>query len=353
MLLANQIEDSINNLDPSVVNDAFHLPTFINRFVLPNRELPGTLQDFNNDFISGFTRKFDFGSIIIKQLNESNSYSFIKHYRKGDSQHLIFRLFADDGLNYHDYELIEMNNQTKIVDVYIYMTGENFSDTLKRLYLSTLFDHRKNSSIDAVNEEYIYALALIKEIRNFLNKKKLYEAIKLFNGIPLRFKKEKMFQIMSIQIAKNLDDEEYMKSIEDYQTLFPQDPSLFLISLDGYFLKGQYVKALQALDQLDEHVGKDPILNLYRGNIYFTIGDATSAISCFRQVTIDVPEFELGHLGLLNSLVEGYRYNEALEILDVLLQRFRFKLLDLIKLINEFPEFKNSPHFVEWLERWT
>ena len=69
----------------------------------------------------------------------------------------------------------------------------------------------------------------------------------------------------------------YRRAVEAFQTTFPKADNLPLLLMDYHFLKQDYPKTAKAVDQLDQQVGGDPYLNLFRANIAIGQNDAEAA----------------------------------------------------------------------------
>ena len=345
MKFAYQIEQSISKNDPGFINQAFDLNAIINNVTVSST--PGTkdLMSFNFYFAKGFVNNFDYGSQIVEQLQKGDSYSFLRRYKKDGQHHIIFRLFAESGLNYHDYTLALQNDEIKIVDVYFYITGEKYTETLERLYLTALFHNFRNENFSILDKEYISSLMVIKHVRALVSHGRHLEAQQLFEDIPPHIRQEKFFQIMYIQLAKYLCDEAYLDAIDRFREEYPYDPSLYLIALDGFFIKKKYEKALLAIDELDNFVGGDPILNLYRGNVHHTMNDYPTSLQYYNELTTSMPTFEMGYLGLFSNHIELKEYESATRVLRTLMKGFRYRWKDIDDLVAGFVSYNNSHEY--------
>src|SRR5579872_6280320 len=47
------------------------------------------------------------GSKVIRAMGSDGTYQLIKQYEKDGRQHILFRLYGSEGVNYHDYELVK------------------------------------------------------------------------------------------------------------------------------------------------------------------------------------------------------------------------------------------------------
>ena len=71
-------------------------------------------------------------------------------------------------------------------------------------------------------------------------------------------------------LEKDQDAEDvYTKAVDDYRGAHPKAANLELMLIDYYFFKEEFQKVLEVVDKLDQRVGGDPYLNLYRANSHF------------------------------------------------------------------------------------
>jgi predicted Zn-dependent protease len=74
-----------------------------------------------------------------------------------------------------------------------------------------------------------------------------------------------------------LGEAQYQSAIDALRRAYPNDASLDLMLLDGYFMKKRYDEALQAVDRIDRSLGGDPYLDVMRANMLLAKGDVDGA----------------------------------------------------------------------------
>ena len=101
-------------------------------------------------------------------------------------------------------------------------------------------------------------------------------------------------------IASGLDnDEKYEAAINEYTTLYPNEPNMYLLLLDGYIIKKEYDKALYSVNEMDKMINKDPFLDYYRYLIYNMQDDSIHARSSIEMLMKNMPGFEDGMLEII------------------------------------------------------
>ena len=125
--LAHRIEYSAANHDYSVLNNIFDEKELSRRIsgeaglFMSKTLIKGAIKGLQQD---------QYGKTVLDAMGKEGSYELIKQYEKDKKQHILFRLSGDNGMNYHDYELVKRDDAIKAADVFIYMTGENISKTI-------------------------------------------------------------------------------------------------------------------------------------------------------------------------------------------------------------------------------
>ncbi|WP_315816696.1 hypothetical protein [Paraflavitalea speifideaquila] len=148
----------------------------------------------------------------------------------------------------------------KISDAFIYMTGETLSATLAQSALMM------TENYDNLTEKDKDRLKNIKRIRQLINQEEYTKAQSLYKELPATLRQSKLFQLMHVQIASGLGNDEYLKAMVGYQQAFPNAPNMYLLMIDAYILKEEHANALESVNQLDSLINKDPFLDYYRGS---------------------------------------------------------------------------------------
>jgi hypothetical protein len=299
---AKNIENDIKHKNGTSMDNSIDVAAFCDEIIKAGAtEKKATLEAG----IKEAWKKKSLSKEIISSMGDGGSYRFISQYQKDGHQHVLFRLYGNDGLNYHDYELIKYGNKVSAKDMFIYMTGENLSTTMAQLYKTA----QEEASINTKSNINDYAKT-INNLRKLFRQQEYKEAEKLYDNLPIALRNEKAVQILHLQITSKLDNDKYLAALDQYQQLFKNDPSSQLILLDGYFIKGQYEKALVVIDELDKMV-QDPFLDYFRALLYTQQKDDKTAIAYLEKLYKNVPDFENGALELLANYVESGQYEEA------------------------------------------
>ena len=268
------------------------------------------------------------GQQIISSIGQYGSYEFVKQYEKDNRQHLIYRLYGDGSLNYHDYELGKFKGKVYISDMFIYISGEDFSETLVSLVGSISENDADNLDIKA-----------LRKMKLFLTQANYVEAKKVYDGLPTVLKDQRALQVMHLIICSGLDQEVYMSAINRFKELFPNEPRMYLMMIDASMLQKDYAAALEYINKTDSVINKDPFLDYYRGLLYRVMDDSENALSHFEAVSKNMPHFADGALALIEQNIKNGNFDKARELVTSYRNKKKFNQESLTLMLSNYPDF--------------
>lgn len=331
---AFDLQESINNKNAELFRKSFDMEAFLGKALVLSYSSK-ELTDYKREFSQGLSSSFNLGQSIIDNLGEVGFYSFLKYYTKNDEHHLLFRIYTDGGgINYHDFEVKRVRRAVKIIDCYVFMAGENMSESVRRAYTSAFNDV---STLDVAPLESVSkAYAIGTQTRKLMQEKEFKKAQMLFNTIDSVNRKQKSLQLLHIQLSSALEEEVYVNAINEYEGLFPNDPSLNLVSIDGYFFKKNYSAVLDNIKKLEQQLPiKDPLLNLLRANCYYAMQKYDSAAMHFDFLVNDFAGYETFYWSSTESHYLAGHIEQALNVLDLIVEQLGYTKDDINLLLDE------------------
>lgn len=319
---AREMEGSIKKGDGDFIDNSFDRPAFLERMKLPdNAEAKG--------YGKGIMQKLNVGKTISNSMSDQDNFTFIKHYVKEGKHHLIFRLYSpvQSTLNYHDYELLKADNKCKIADVYVYLSGENLSETMGNLYHS-IFSKNGDAS-----QQSLEGITDLKEVRALIQRGKNAEAKKMYDDLPGYLKKSKAVLLLNVLICSGLSNDDYSEAIRLFGEKFPNEPNMNLMMVDGYFLQKDYVKMLGAVNSLDSQINKDPLLDFYRYLSYNLLEDEASAKKYLTRLLQNMPDFQKGYQEMIAVELSARHKKEADSLIKIYRTKTRFNQEELDNII--------------------
>lgn len=343
---ASNIQESIENNNPNYINKSFDVDDFLLKIMKENADPDDT--SFNKGFEEGFKNNFDLGEMIVDGIKHNGRYTFLKTYKRDNNDYILFRVFSNNGINYHEFEVKQIQDKYKITDVFLFLSGEKLSETIARVYNSFRL---LNSHFGKDSLSYLQSISELGNIKSIASKGKYSKAFRKWQKLPPQLKSDKMFLITGIQIACYLDNETYLKNFNQFVTRFPENSGKYLIPLDGLVMHKNYSMAMACIDSLDKRLNYDPMLNYLRGNMLYEMGHHTEAATMMCKLIDSIPDFEIGYYSLLGLYVKDKNYTEATQILDKIVLTFNYYKDDLANILKDYPEFINSKEYQAWLNQ--
>jgi hypothetical protein len=348
------IETAVHQSDADAFNSKLNKNKFFDRVLVDYSSL-----DREDPFIKGYLIGMEralksFPNEIITDVENGAYYDFIKYHYDSEAQtyYALFRLYSpESGMNYHDYRIIKNNGELQFSDMYIYLSGEHFTNTIGRLMQYTI---PENSPVE--NQEKSKNSESKDLFRAILyNKSGDYKkAYKIMDGLKSELSKEKFLLIFKILIAGQIDEAKYLKSLEDLISTFPDDPTIALNRAEYHIYKEEYIEAIQVINQLQNET-EDDFLNFMKAGVAFEDENYDLALNLYTYTIENYPDFFEGQVGYLSTLVLMKNYTETTRYLDTLLAEGYDKqgLIDYIEEEDENGEnilngYVKSKHFSDW-----
>lgn len=305
---AKNLESSVGIRSGKAFDNFFEEDVFIDRI----SDLTGS--ESKKDIISGARaaiQNADLGKEIIISMGKDGTYEFVKHYEKDSRHHIIFRLFGEGGLNYHDIELVKTKNTIRAADIYVLITGENFSKTIADLLVSMegLYSKSGKNSISKHSAD-------MKKFKQLIQQRSFSEAKKIFHQLPSELRDSKPFRLMYLSVLSETDMKAYQEELNSFEKDFSNDASAQLSLIDGFIVKGEFEKAQRAINIVDSTIKGDPFLHYYRALLYNQMDDIEKNIEHLEILHREMPHFGDGVLELVASYAETNQIEKARKLMD-------------------------------------
>ena len=325
------IEKSFEEKDPTLFNDIFDVNAFTEKLTEVGQ---GKIDKAQLRSIPDNLRKRKLGSEILELNGADGTYQLVKHYEKDNKQHLLFRMFGDGGLNYHDIELTRTGDKIKAADIFVYMSGETFTKSVS----DVLINMGKYYN-DKPGEEKTSTRSIIR-MKKLMNEGNYESAKAEYDSLPLVLQDQKSFQLMNLMIVSEIDNELYTAAMDRFNETFPNEPNMALMMIDNHFLKNDYKAALKDVDQLDAIVNKDPFLDFYRGNIYSYMKDTINAKKYYERVIKNLPNMPDAYIELITLYIENKQEEKAGKLVQQYKSNKKFNQENLETIQFLYPDFK-------------
>ncbi len=247
--------------------------------------------------------------------SDSNGLHFLRVHKRDGKEVLLYRSIVDESLNYIEFHAGKSaDGRIKVDNIYIYMTGQTLVETLAQMIDVLIGNDSVVKALEDINEQIASDPAA---------------ALRILEALPKKALKAKPMQLLKIQAASSLDDATYEAAITEYEKLYPNDPSLNLVSLDGLIMRKNYQDALKALDKLETSLGGDSYLNDVRIGLLLEEGkDLERATTLAEEALKAAPESEDAHYLLLGVHVTNRNFAGAVATMRLMGERFELVFED-------------------------
>jgi hypothetical protein len=288
---------------------------------------PGNLESFKKSFVPSF---FDgrFGRQLMVSIRNGD-YRLVREYDEKGTKHLVFRMFGDGGLNYHDFKLVRVGDSIKAGDLYTYSFDQWISGQIARL-----------SDVVGNSNTFTDDIGAIQKMTAQLNRQDYSGVKQTYDQLEKKYQQNKFIQTIYIQACHHLDLALYEKELTAYSHNFPDATSCYLQLLDLYYSKKEYDLALVDIDKLDKAVGGDPFLDYYRGNVYTLMNRSADAIACYEKVYRYDPTLKANVLKLVSAYAAANQPDKAKKIIAAYMQTPGYRIGDLNTFYDDYPDLR-------------
>jgi len=323
------LETAANNGDVYPIDHFLYPDSLLENIRQKSRFLkdPGNLDAFRSSFLPSFFNG-KFGRQLEANIHDGN-YRLMREYDDKGAKHIVFRLFGDGGLNYHDFTLVRVGDSIKAGDLYTYTTDESIASQIARL--SDMLGQSSNFEGDA---------AVIQRMTAALNKQDYAGIKQTYDQLDNKYKQNKIIRMLYIQACHHIDLDLYEKALTAYSVSFPDATSCYLLMIDLYYLRKDYEKELAVIDKLDKVVGGDPVLDVFRGNVYSLMHKLAEALTCYENVYRYDPTLKINVLKLIGGYAAAGQKDKAKNIIAAYMQTSAYHTGDLNTVYDQYPELK-------------
>jgi hypothetical protein len=267
----------------------------------------------------------------------TQSYVYLRTRNVNGQIRPLLRLAGDNGVTYHELELDKHTDGTiRIVDIYLYSTGELMSELLGTALEGAVKDS---------------AMLAIGDVRLKLNAGQPKEAHAKLHQLPEHVRRMRVVMLLDVFVSGMLDDDiEYARAIDAFEKAYPNDGALDLIQIDQYFMKKKFDKVLAMIDRLDKRLGGDPYLDVQRASALLEAGRKIEAVAAAKRATEREPTLQQAWWGLLTAQAAADDTTGALATLTVLRDRFKVVIdADALHADARFETLVESKQFKAWI----
>jgi tetratricopeptide (TPR) repeat protein len=168
-----------------------------------------------------------------------------------------------------------VKDSLKAADIYSYQLGESYA----RLFSYVIPD--TDTTVDHSTLTSGGKFGTIFE--DALSQKNYSMARSAFEKFDDEAQNGKHFSLQYMLACEHLSEKLFRKSVDHYISLFPEEPTPYLLMMKEYVNTKNYRDYSRAIDKLDTLVHIDPFLNYLRGNVIMKLHDLRAALHFYQE----------------------------------------------------------------------
>jgi len=317
----------------------------------------GASEKFISDVVQGLRRSLVSGAGLARPLIQNSksggTFDFLRTRVSHGDQVVLCRMIGPEnqGVNYFEFTAKRFPDQKiRAANVYVFMSGEFFTDTLRRMILPIAASESR-TFVDKLltrEQDYVRDFPKLQPIANAMQQGKPQDAVRLLKELRPETKKQKFVLLLQIQATQEGDEKDYVATLEEFRKLFPDDPAIDLLSIDYYTLKKDFGRVKRCMDRLDNSVGGDPYLSYLQAAMAEERGDRVEARRLAKEAVNKEPPFKTAYFYLVGLSLQDKNHDETLAGLKRLHESFGTTFKDLTQ-VPDYADFVKSPQYQEWL----
>jgi len=346
---AKHLEAGIARRDPASFDDVMDIDALGKIVTSGIAAGPG----FAGGFITGLKGRSgqSYGRDIIRGTSDGGTYRFLRLVTEEGRSLPLFRMQGPSGLNYHKLYIARRATDGKLAisDFHVAISGETFSQTLRRMYMPLAIDSAgEKRSPEAV--ELLRSLEMTAAMNKARVEGRHADALRTYADIPAKHRQQKPVQLLRMMAAMHTGDEEYKQALAEAAPLFKDDVAADLLSIDALLYQNKHSDAIAAVDRIDKRIGGDPFLDVMRGTITMTAGKPAEAKAFAQSALKREPGLYAASDLLLSLAVQQKDHAETARLLTVFEKEHGLDFGDL-NAAEGYEAFVQSPEYKQWLKR--
>lgn len=319
--------------------------------VRSTKSLNGKVIDqFKQDFLTEVKSSNSLGAQIISTVSNGGSYEFLELKKSSNTVVAIFRMIlpGNRGVNYHEYQLAKTKSKHVIAsDIYVYLTGETLSQSIRRNLITALAEKGDDSKVDlaGIDKQIADNVSIIKDLTKALSAEKPEQARTLLLKLPSEVRADKAIQTLTLNTYKRSSAFETV--VEQVRKANPNDVFMEMLAIDAFASQKKYDEAIDAIDKVSGRVGGDPYLMVLKGRMELRKGNEKIGRKLITDAINADDSLLNGYWNLVSFSLTDKKHKETLRLLKTIDQKFKVNFRDL----NDIPTYKDfvkSDEFAEW-----
>jgi hypothetical protein len=341
------MEIAFASRDPKPLDDAMDPAALVDRALAGLKGSKASTERFT-EMVS---KSYKPGTVICDLIGKTGAAKLLRvKTRGGDHTTAIFRCTGALGLNYMEVVLALEDGAPRVVDVFNYVAGEPSSTTLRRSVAPLMAaekDKAKTGSLTPEEKEYLDAATQYKEFGDRTKAQEWKQALDVYAQLPESMRKQPAILLARARAATSLKDAAAIAASDaDLEKYCGKNPLMALALVDPCVRRKDLKAALACMDLLDDSVGGDDQLLLFRARIAFRLDDTKAAREFADTFIKTAPNDKDGYWLLVDISLKEKAWGDTVKALRAI-EKLGIPLKDLTT-VPVFAEFVKTKEFEDW-----
>jgi hypothetical protein len=304
------------------------------------------------DFMRGAERALQQTSLsaqIGAEVARGGSFKLLRVHTVDGRTRALFRILPNGGgVNYHDFLVARYDDGAiAMEDDYVYGVGELITQTMRRVLVPLISQVNAAKGPNAADMESAKAMS---EMGKAFQAQNFALVSSKYKQLPKNMQENKSIMLLYIQAlaADEKAEGEYVKAMERFRQMYPNDACIDFLSIDYYTLKKDFPAALKAVESIEKKAGGDPYLVAMRAMLATEKGDNAQAKKLFAEALKAEPDLELAHWGRISLALKEKNHADTLEGLKQIVRVCNLEIQNLAE-NADYADFVKSKEHRDWL----
>lgn len=265
----------------------------------------------------------------------------------GETYQMVRILEEDGGFEHLGFLLDKKGNETRTVDLWRLMSGETWSEVLRRRLLSQLPEESR-TKLEGKDRLFADNVETLVAVESLASQGNGHDALHMLETLPEELQTERFLSMMRVGLAVLGGPAEHFAALEALAENHPDDPAAQFQLVDGYVLHGMPEKSLEALDRFEALAPADPFVDVIRANLFAVMTRWSEAREVAERAVSKEPDLEEAYWPILVASAMERDFENTTKTLLLMRERFDVKLDP-----REYPfyaEYLESPEYQRFLE---
>lgn len=310
------------------------------------------IDEFKTRLLNDVKGKNSLGAKIINTVNSGGSYDFLKLKKSDKTVVAVFRMLlpAGRGVNYHEYALAKTTSgQVVASDIYVYLTGEPLSASIRRNLITALGNTAEGKSLKLTGKDKLLAdnLKTVEALTQALAKQDAKLAREQILKLPNELRNDKAIQTLTLNTYKKSSAFETV--LASVRKIYPKDVFMDMIAIDVMVRQKKYQEAIDAIERINKRTGGDPHLKILHGRMLLNLNKQAPGRQMIKEALTEDDSLLSGYWNLVSFSLKDKDHVETLNLLKSIHTKFKINFKDL-RQIPSYQHFVKSAEFEDWKE---